>query len=148
MSTKRKSAAIRKAAQLRREMYVRPAGENAKKVARRKKRNAPTVGRKNHRKSWTEQEIAEIWRTDVTTKQIAELLGRSIGAVSAARQSFAIKMPESYVHNGVRREVFSACEVAPEAAGIFDDRICETGPCGGSEKCLSCECEAGQVSAT
>ncbi len=69
----------------------------------RKRWNNQTKGRKNHRKPWIEQEIALLWNTNYTTKEIAALLNRTISAVANARDRFAAHAPKSYVHNGNRK---------------------------------------------
>jgi hypothetical protein len=73
-----------------------------RRIAVAKHRNK-TKGGSKHYKRWTEQEIAEIWRTELTSAQIALLLGRSLASIHAARYIFASKRPASYVHNGKRK---------------------------------------------
>jgi len=62
--------------------------------------NQKTQGRLNHSKQWTEQEIAILWDTTRTTKEIAKKLQRSWYAIGAARARFQSKQPTDYIHNG------------------------------------------------
>lgn len=65
--------------------------------------NAATKGRKNHSKLWTEQEIAILWDTNYTTKELASILQRTFCAIHAARRRYASRKPADYIHNGNRK---------------------------------------------
>ncbi len=71
-----------------------------------KKHDAETQGGRSHQKKWTEQEIELIWDTSFTTRDLAELLGRTYSAVRSARSRNAAKRPGNYRHNGNRKAVF------------------------------------------
>lgn len=74
-----------------------------KSCALHKKWNDATLGRLNHGKKWTEQEIDMIWDTSCTTRELSEKLQRSFKSISTARHRYASKAPEGYRHNGNRK---------------------------------------------
>ena len=73
---------------------------DARLLALQKKWNDESLGRKNHHRPWTEQEIALLWKETHTTRALAVLLDRSFRAIVSARYRFIMRRPISYVHNG------------------------------------------------
>lgn len=86
-------------------------GENRLRgIKQRRKWNDKTQGRRNHRKSWTEQDIALLWDTSYTAKELAEKLHRTYQAIGDARIRFVAHRPKDYCHNGCRKADLSLPE--------------------------------------
>ena len=97
---KRPEVRIKERLRLRRRKEENKIKYNIMLCVLQKKWNDESLGRKNHRRPWTEQEIALLWKTTHTTRALATLLDRSFRAIRSARYRFIMRRPIGYVHNG------------------------------------------------
>ncbi len=64
-----------------------------------------------HRKRWCEKEVELLFDPNVTDSQIAQQLGRSMGAIALARIRYARYAPPNYVSKASKKK-YSLAEVS------------------------------------